>query len=927
MLTWISNESNDLRGSASAPNKLFYSIYNGTTWSSPQILAQVPYSILKYSLVYDGAKGCIVLSLDTDGNPQTVADHELYRLTYSSGVWGAMTKLTNDNLPDDNPSLALDPNGNVVLVWLKGNELSSSMNFFDRTVIFAEELSTNLADFKLTSTGGGKLAVVWAEPSDYNSDLKAIFYEPAFQSWGADPKQITFDPEVEKNIAIAFLGENDLMAAYDRTPVNTTSASRKAANGKSVTFDFPQLGVTDIYILQYSMGRDLALKASSLMASPPNPEPGAGVTLTVTVMNMGDETASSVPVAYYLGDPANGGSKIGQLPFPGNLKPGDTADLAFMWEVPATSVPLRIYAVVDPDGNFDTQNRGNNAVNIEIVKPDLSINGVKWDWLGADKISITARILNSGVISSTSTSVRFRQNTSSGALIGEQAIPAMSKGESRDVTIEWDTSGLSLQAYPVYISVDEDNLVPEFDENNNWKLVTITQVTPGNSIIVFSPNGGESWPAGSVQNIQWATSGIVGNIKIEYSSDGGGTYKEIIGSTVNKGTYEWTVSNTPSTTCLVKVSDPSNGAVYDVSDAVFTITPPLIVKDDLLGTWTGQGVYYRNSETGAWMILGSPANLVACGDLDGDGIDDLIGIWPGQGGVWVKSSKTGAWSLLSSTARDIAAGDMNGDGRKDLVGTWDGQGVFYKDSISGTWVQMASPADQVKGGDLDGDGIADLIGIWPGQGGVWSKSSITGAWALLSSTARDIAAGDMNGDGRVDLVGTWDDQGVFYRDSVSGTWVQMASPADLITTGDLDGDGTDDLIGIWSGQGGVWVKYSKTQTWAYLGSTALDIAAGKMAGGLWISAINKTLRLQGPQGGYPEGPAGAARYKNLSADGPRGSRFFYQKGKNLIPNAAQPEVTRVPGPGEPGFSPIQQKNLVPHVAPKEKPGKDLQKKK
>jgi hypothetical protein len=30
----------------------------------------------------------------------------------------------------------------------------------------------------------------------------------------------------------------------------------------------------------------------------------------------------------------------------------------------------------------------------------------------------------------------------------------------------------------------------------------------------------------------------------------------------------------------------------------------------------------------------------------------------------------------SSSAQDINAGDMNGDGREDFLGTWDGQGVY-----------------------------------------------------------------------------------------------------------------------------------------------------------------------------------------------------------------------------------------------------------
>ena len=50
--------------------------------------------------------------------------------------------------------------------------------------------------------------------------------------------------------------------------------------------------------------------------------------------------------------------------------------------------------------------------------------------------------------------------------------------------------------------------------------------------------------------------------------------------------------------------------------------------------------------------------MIIAGDLEGDGIDDLIGLWPTQGGIWVKYSSTGGWELLSSTAQYIAAGKM-----------------------------------------------------------------------------------------------------------------------------------------------------------------------------------------------------------------------------------------------------------------------------
>jgi len=330
---------------------------------------------------------------------------------------------------------------------------------------------------------------------------------------------------------------------------------------------------------------------------------------------------------------------------------------------------------------------------------------------------------------------------------------------------------------------------------------------------------------------------------------------------------------------------------------------------DFIGTWDGQGVYYRNSDTGAWVKMASPATLITAGDLGGDGVDDLIGIWPTQGGVWVKSSTNGAWTKLSTTAEHIAAGDMNGDGRVDFLGTWDGQGVFYRDSVSSAWVKMASPADLITAGDLDGDGKDDLIGIWPAQGGVWVKYSATDGWAKLSSTAKDIAAGDMNGDGRDDLLATWDGQGVYYRNSVNGAWVKMATPADQVTCGYLDGDAKADLIGIWPTQGGVWVKYSATGTWAKLSSSARDIAAGKMRTGTGGSMPVQALF--GPMGGYAQGPESLIQYKDTSSEGPGGLHFVYQTEEQLIPQEHESGMMRVPGLGEPGFRCVEEKNLIP----------------
>ena len=348
--------------------------------------------------------------------------------------------------------------------------------------------------------------------------------------------------------------------------------------------------------------------------------------------------------------------------------------------------------------------------------------------------------------------------------------------------------------------------------------------------------------------------------------------------------------------------DSGDGVVFSLPVAEMTS------KDDFLASWDGQGVYYRNSDTAAWVKLATPATLIAAGDLDNDAIDDVIGIWPGQGGVWVKYSASGSWALLSSTARHIASGDMNGDGKPELLGTWDGQGVYWRNNTTGAWTKLATPATLITSGDLDNDGTDDLIGIWPSQGGVWVKYSQSGAWAKLSTTAVDIAAGDMNGDGRDDLLATWDGQGVYYRNSIGGAWVKMATPATQVTAGDLDGDGTDDVIGIWPSQAGVWVKYSQTGAWAKLSTTAVDIAAGRMRAAGSASLAEPGATVTGSVGDW--GPDEGAEALDFSANAPGGMSFICPDGENMEPRESG-DALRVPGPGDLGFQCQEQKNLVP----------------
>ncbi|MCK4574984.1 T9SS type A sorting domain-containing protein [candidate division WOR-3 bacterium] len=94
------------------------------------------------------------------------------------------------------------------------------------------------------------------------------------------------------------------------------------------------------------------------------------------------------------------------------------------------------------------------------------------------------------------------------------------------------------------------------------------------------PNGGESLVVGELYEICWSDSdnvGIIGD-SLYYSTDGGTNWIPIIYQSGDPQVYQWTVPNTPSDFCKVKVVvfDWGDSSASDESDADFAIVPDTI---------------------------------------------------------------------------------------------------------------------------------------------------------------------------------------------------------------------------------------------------------------------------------------------------------------------------------------------------------------
>ena len=232
---------------------------------------------------------------------------------------------------------------------------------------------------------------------------------------------------------------------------------------------------------------------------------------------------------------------------------------SYSWTIPNTpSTQCRVR--VSDEGNAAVNDVSDSAFTISGLVTVIAPNGGEI-WTGSDQHDITWTSQNI-----TNVSIEYSTDNGSNWMSVISSTPA--SGGSYSWTVPNTPSTQCL----VRIS-DASNA-----SMNDVSDATFT-ITAGPTITLTAPNGGETWLAGTVNQITWTRQGVT-LVKIEYSTDNGSVWLEVIASTPAAiGSYNWTIPNTPSTQCLVRISAVNNAAVNDVSDNTFTIEEGVSVED------------------------------------------------------------------------------------------------------------------------------------------------------------------------------------------------------------------------------------------------------------------------------------------------------------------------------------------------------------
>ena len=220
------------------------------------------------------------------------------------------------------------------------------------------------------------------------------------------------------------------------------------------------------------------------------------------------------------------------------------------------------------------------------------------------------------------------------------------------------------------------------------------------------------------------------------------------------------------------------------------------------------GENYSPNTEASFVYPAIPDVNSTCGDIDGDGQDDVISADGSKWNIWFSSKnyqeRSGPYDL-GKTGKP-AIGDMDGDGEDDFIMVAGSKWYVWLSSLRHNWYSACIPWDcgihgKPMAGDIDGDGRDDAIMV---MGSLWYY------WPSLSNYNQRLgpydtgihglpAVGDLNGDGLADLITVVGSNWYVCFSSSPGQYGPWYGPFDqgvsgAPATGDLNGDGLVDLI-------------------------------------------------------------------------------------------------------------------------------------
>jgi hypothetical protein len=475
LVVWTKNDANLLMGTNGAGSQVLSAQWNPASqgWSVPQtLLADLAYR-LSQSLAGTSNRAVYAWTRDLDGVLTNASDQQVFYCEWSGGVWGAAQQFTTNSLGNRNARVAVSPSGSVYLVWQQGTNLVLSANYStNASLVRADSQTAGFADYAMTFGPSGNLVLLWQEMSQDGSDAYYAVNDPASVTWSKDARLFQ-DAPLERSFAPVWDNVGNLTFAYNKVEIIMTNKTVTLEGGGTITItNVPQPGRVDLCVTKRALVRDLALKAGDFGASGNNFLPGDPVTLLATVWNTGNVAMSNIVVAFWDGNPTNGGTIITNVTLSGWLEGAATNTATVLWIVAEPATNHVLYAVVNPTGLASEFDELNNQQSLSVSGTDLASSLVTYSVQTNGAMRVIAQVQNLGAPSATNSVLSIRRanasgTNASGPVLATVAVPLLEPGRLAQVALDLPP-GTQPEGEGFYqLKADENGVVSDVDTNNN----------------------------------------------------------------------------------------------------------------------------------------------------------------------------------------------------------------------------------------------------------------------------------------------------------------------------------------------------------------------------------------------------------------------------------------------------------------------------
>lgn len=501
--TWRQNDAGLLSGDATSPDRIVVARMNSGVWLPPAIAVDNIPGLADLAIGNGVGTSTIAFTRNLVATGAPSATLQLFTSTQTNAGWSQPVQLTDDQLGHRNPRIVYNAANQPLLIWLAGQELRlRNLTTGDVRVMTVPAEVGGIDEFRVVQDAAGNLSAVFTAQTGQR-DLWVSFYDEASALWGL-PTRLTNNRASESYPAAAMDSNGRLLMAYSSTAI--TSQERSAtdpATGQTVTYTIPVEGQTDLMTLSKAFARNLTITDQQLSISNEHPSAGAVVRLSATVTNTGDLPLSSLGVQFFDGNPASGGTSIGTAILPNQLAAGYTATLAIDYIVPGDGGAREIYAIADPSGSIGEINETDNVARQAAFGPNLEVVYAEAEPWAGSTVGLRSIIRNTGTTTSPPSTLTYLRESAAGATLATEPVPAIAAGDVITLTTPFDYGSLSAGSYTLLASVNRNDFVETFKENNVYTTTLAVQpdlLVPADDVILTSSTGSASVITATIYN-------------------------------------------------------------------------------------------------------------------------------------------------------------------------------------------------------------------------------------------------------------------------------------------------------------------------------------------------------------------------------------------------------------------------------------------